>query len=173
MFVFHSPLIYPYTRPRRLSVKWMEINLKTVPHSLMEAQKLPPPNQKIIPKLKDSRFKSLIHIKHYRCAGNSTTSMKNSLFVSCPMFSPSLGELINHVRQAVSLDFFPSLNKPVHEFTHGLVLHIVSRHRRISYGSPRSLLGVNWARKGAHLDNCSNMKMASITCWISPLLKVH
>ena len=51
--------------------------------------------------------------------------------------STSLGELINHVRRAVNLnDFSPSLNKPVFEFTHGLVLCTSSRGRDVSYGSP-------------------------------------
>ena len=51
--------------------------------------------------------------------------------------STSLGELINHVGRAVNLnDFSPSLNKPVFEFSHGLVLCTSSRGRDVSYGSP-------------------------------------
>lgn len=59
---------------------------------------------------------------------------QNSIFILCPMPSP-WEELINHIRQAISLDDFP--HKPVYEFTHGLVLHISSKHKEVSHGSPR------------------------------------
>lgn len=112
----------------------------------LKAQNLPPPNQKISPNLKDSRCKRLIHIKHYRCIGNSTTLMKNVVFL-CPMLSPSLGELINHVGQAVSFDdFFPSLNKPVLEFTHRLVLFTYHPDTR---GLVMVLPGADWWSTGS------------------------
>ena len=58
---------------------------------------------------------------------------------------PPLWENLYHVRQAVNLnDFFPSLNKPVFEFTHELVLCTSSRGRDVNYGS----LGVTSSSDG-------------------------
>ena len=49
---------------------------------------------------------------------------------------PPLWENLYQVKQAVNLnDFFPSLNKPVFEFTHELVLCTSSRGGDVSYGS--------------------------------------
>lgn len=91
--------------------------MKTAPGSHVEAQNLPPPNQKIPPNLKDSRYKTLIHTKHYRFTGNSTTLMKNTVFL-CLRLSPSLGELINHVGQTVSLDDF--FHHPTNQYLNSL-----------------------------------------------------
>ena len=140
MFVLQSPLIHPYTKPRRLRVKWTEINLKTAPNSLMEAQKLPPPNQKIplnlrVQMQKINPYKALqMYRKLHLLDG------KKLVFLFCtPCFHPLSGELINHVRQAISLDDFS--HKTVYEFIHGLVLCISSRQREVSQ---------SWLSQGPH-----------------------
>ena len=90
--------------------------------------------QKIIP------YKAL---QMYR---NSTTLRGKKVFFICvPCFHLFGRTYIYHVRQAVNLnDFFPSLNKPVFEFTHELVLCTSSRGRDVNYGS----LGVTSSSDG-------------------------
>lgn len=74
--------------------------------------------------------------------------------------------------------FFPSLNKPGLEITHGLVLCIPSRHRGLVMVLPRATDHPlpprthspaddqleAYVRKWAELDSCTNMKIASFTC---------